>query len=189
MDGKDPLTRERWYKLANVERYFVIYKALKWNVFKTSDIEGLLLKERLNFFGTYTLPLAFLPAGYFASKTLFPTYFNRILCRRHALGRGALVGLPFYLLWQQLSPFKKSLDNERERLLGELEKKVGGTFMGWVELVPYSYTEYEAIRRMRTLVRQRDSIFAGKLWAQEDTKVPDVGPAIHAPKPYGKAFI
>lgn len=186
MTSKNPYKRDLWHKLNAEERCWIILRSLDANVLSSDDVSNLLLKDRLNTLGTFVFPLSFLPLAHFGTRSLFPTLFNRKLSIGQANFYTAGIALSGFLLWKYTNPFRKNLTEERERLLGEIEDRIGPNMMLLNEMIPRYYTEFEIIRRMRVMVNNRNSMFAGILYEEGERKKPLVNPEIWPAADYGK---
>lgn len=186
MTSKNPYKRDLWHKLNGEERCWVILRSVDSNVLSEEDVSDFLTKDRVNTFGTFVFPLSFLPLTYFGTRTLFPNYFTRQLSRGQANFYTAGIALSGFLLWKYTNPFKKNLTEERERLLGEIENRIGGNMMLLNEMLPRYFTEFEIIRRIRVMVNRRHSMFSGILFEEGEKKKPMVNPDIWPKSAYGK---
>lgn len=76
------------------------------------------------------------------------------------------------ILWLNLSPFYVSKEREQERTLDLLYHKVGTSMKSFNDLIPRTRTSTDIDFRTRMLYSQRNGIFAGTLYAEDDIAPP-----------------
>lgn len=154
-----------WSKFVGAERVCILLNALRLNVLKNPEVETILSRERADFFMTRVLPLGIFPAMYFGGRAIFPVQMKRSLTRNKSIFFSFGLALPIYTFWQYYSPFRASYVEERERLLREVEKRVGRGINTYVELIPHRMmNEYEMMRQLRKIKLSRESILTGTLF-------------------------
>lgn len=76
------------------------------------------------------------------------------------------------LAWLNFSPFYIRKEKEQEKLLDHLYHKVGTVMKGLNDLVPRTRTSTDIDVRTRMLYSQRNGIFAGTLFPEDDSTPP-----------------
>ena len=167
-----PYHREIWYLLSNEERSWVILRCYSDGLLRKDEVEGYLRKDRLNNWFTNVLPIGIFPLLYKTLPEMSPALKfghpgNRLS------GLTLLFGVPLFISWRRLNPFRTELTAERERLLEVLAKRIGWTnLLNSNELLPRWMTEFEINRRLRVLIRQRTGALSGIVFPTQEGWAP-----------------
>ena len=169
IDLKQGERRQFWYLLTNEERSWILYKAYNQKILSKDEIAPLLSKDRLNNVFTHVLPLGLFPLAYWALPQLY-TPAARVWKKPCVIGAAGLLALPFFVAWRNKNPFRKSLTEERERLLGVVNERVGYTYLlNLNEMLPRWMTEIEIHRRLRVLRNRKNGWLADIVYPSEET--------------------
>lgn len=169
IDLKQGERRQFWYLLTNEERSWVIYKAYNQKILSKEEIAPLLAKDRMNNVFTHALPLGMFPLAYWALPQVYTPAAKVWKKPGLALASG-LLALPFFIAWRRTNPFRKSLTEEREKLLGTIRERVGYTYLlNLNEMLPRWMTDFEIHRRLRQLRNRKNGWFRDLLYPSEET--------------------
>lgn len=167
-----PHHKELWQLLSTEERSWVILRCYSDSLLRKDEVEAYLHKDRLNNWFTNVLPIGIFPLIYKTLPEISPALkFGHAANRK--LGFTLLAGLPLFIAWRRMNPFRTDLTAERERLLGVLAKRIGWTnLLNSNELLPRWMTEFEINRRLRVLVKQRTGGLSGVVFPTQDGWAP-----------------
>ncbi len=159
------LRAKPWFQLRPEETSYIIYNAYRMHFLKSEDVNDFVRLHRIQQATYWAFPLvASLPISYFLQRSLFnsPRFTTRIFNANFL----TLIGISWFA-FSKLSPFKKSYDEEKDRLLNYLDANMGLAMLHFNNMLPRHWTQNWVNGYTVKLYKQRHSRFTGILYPPE----------------------